>query len=641
MIAKLDRNRYILLIDALLIVVAGPLSFLIRLDASPLFLFYLPVLFLFIGVGLVIKLFLYWAFGLYRHFWRYASTDELLLIITAVTISSLVLTIIFVVISLPYGLISGFPRSVLVIDWLLQLIFVGGIRFLVRISVESSGAKEPLAQKSRQNRVLIAGAGDTGSIIVREMQYNPHLGIVPVAFVDDNVNKVGKRIHNIPVLGRISDIPRLVPTWDINEVIIAMPTAPGRVIREIAQACEKVNVPSKTMPGIYELISGQVGVNRLREVEIDDLLRREPVEVDEPGINSYLSDKRVLITGAGGSIGSELTRQVARYGPAQLILLGHGENSIYAISQEMQNAFLDLDIQPCIADIRDAQRIEYLFRRYQPQVVFHAAAHKHVPLMEINPCEAVANNIIGTQVILEAARQAQVERLVLISSDKAVDPTNVMGATKRIAELLVQEMAQRVRDGAGSKPVPTYVAVRFGNVLGSRGSVVPLFKQQITQGGPITITHPEMERFFMTIPEAVHLVIQAAALGRGGEIFVLDMGQPVKIVDLARDLIELSGLKPGEDIDIVFTGLRPGEKLTEELFSKREMTRPTTHPKITAIAHAAGEDDCQVQEAVMAFKQAVSRQDEGQIYTILANLLPEAKLQEMPPITHRQSSLSL
>ncbi|MEW5958497.1 MAG: nucleoside-diphosphate sugar epimerase/dehydratase [Chloroflexota bacterium] len=618
MIAKLDRNRYILLIDAILIMVAGPLSFLIRLDASPLFFFYFQVLLLFVAVGLVVKLFLYWAFGLYRHFWRYASTSELLLIITAVTVSSLVLTVIFVAISLPYGLISGFPRSVLVIDWLLQLIFVGGIRFLVRISAESSGARESFVQKSRQKRVLIAGAGDAGSIIVREMQYNPHLNILPVAFVDDNANKIGKRIHNISVLGKMSDIPQLVQRWDINEVIIAMPTASGKVIREIAQACEKVNVPSKTMPGIYELLSGHVSVNRLREVQIDDLLRREPVDVDEPGISSYLTGKRVLITGAGGSIGSELARQVARYDPAMLILLGHGENSIYDIHQELQNVFLDLACTACIADVRDVGRINYLFQHHRPQVVFHAAAHKHVPLMEANASEAVSNNVFGTQTVIEAARQVQVERFVLISSDKAVNPANIMGATKRAAELLVQDVAQKYRQN--------FVTVRFGNVLGSRGSVVPLFKQQIANGGPITITHPDMERFFMTIPEAVHLVIQAGALGHGGEIFVLDMGQPVKIVDLAHDLIELSGLKPGEDIDIVFTDLRPGEKLTEYLYSADEIIQATRHPKILAI-NRSNKPPASLPQHLETLRKAVAAQDETAICTILAELLPNANLQ--------------
>lgn len=637
------RNRYYFILDLLLIPAIAVMSFLIWVNTVTLQLF-LPQMRLFIILTLIIKPLVFYLMGFYRRLWRYASIGEMVLIVNGAAVTTLVCSLSIIILGMIFKVPAAqeFPRSVIAFDFLLTIAALGGLRFYSRlVTLRWSLWLKPISERQKIKQVLIMGAGDEGATIARELVNNPAQRVIPVGFVDDNVQKLGLRIHGMPVLGTRHDIPRLVGELEIDEVIIAMPSAPGKIIRVIAQLCESVGVSYKTMPSIYELLSGNVSVNRLREVEIDDLLRREPVEVDEPGINSYLSDKRVLITGAGGSIGSELTRQVARYGPAQLILLGHGENSIYAISQEMQNAFLDLDIQPCIADIRDAQRIEYLFRRYQPQVVFHAAAHKHVPLMEINPCEAVANNIIGTQVILEAARQAQVERLVLISSDKAVDPTNVMGATKRIAELLVQEMAQRVRDGAGSKPAPTYVAVRFGNVLGSRGSVVPLFKQQIAQGGPITITHPEMERFFMTIPEAVHLVIQAAALGRGGEIFVLDMGQPVKIVDLARDLIELSGLKPGEDIDIVFTGLRPGEKLTEELFSKREITRPTTHPKITAIAHAAGEDDCQVQEAVMAFKQAVSRQDEGQIYTILANLLPEAKLQEMPPITHRQSSLSL
>ena len=620
MIARLNRNRYILLIDVIFIIITAPLSFLVRLDASPLFIQFFPALIIFMLVSLVVKPFLYWAFGLYRQFWRYASISELKLIVIAVTVSSLVLTALLIAIALPYGLLKSFPRSVLVIDWLLQLIFVGGIRLLVRISGENARTEEIPEQSAGYKRVLIAGAGDAGSMMVREIQHNPGLDILPIAFVDDDPDKIGKRIHNLPVLGKLSDIPDLAKKWYIQEVIIAMPTAPGRVIREITQACEKANIPSKIMPGMYELLSGQVSVSQIREVQIEDLLRREPVEVDESGISSYLQGKCVLITGAGGSIGSELTRQVARYSPASLILLGHGENSIYTIAQEMQNTFIDLDVQACISDIRDAARIESLFNIYQPDVVFHAAAHKHVPLMEANICEAVSNNILGTQVVLNAAHQANVKRFVLISSDKAVNPLNIMGTTKRVSELLVQNIARQFQRN--------FVAVRFGNVLGSRGSVVPLFKQQIAGGGPLTITHRDMERFFMTIPEAVHLVIQAGALGQGGEIFVLDMGQPVKIIDLARDLIELSGLKLNEDIEIVFTGLRPGEKLSERLFSANETVQPTTHPKIVAIVSPPDHQGLSLQQGIQDLQAVVAKQDEAKIHKILSNLLTSPNLQK-------------
>jgi FlaA1/EpsC-like NDP-sugar epimerase/lipopolysaccharide/colanic/teichoic acid biosynthesis glycosyltransferase len=620
MLHWLNRNRYILLIDIILIIFGAPLAFLIRLDASPLFVLHLPIIGLFAVTGLIVKPFIYWAFGLYRRFWRYASTGELLLIVAAATVSSLVLTVLFLAIILPYGLIPFFPRSVLVIDWLLQLIFVGGVRFLVRVSTESSKAGESLGQRTRQRRVLIAGAGDAGAMITREIQHNPELGITPVAFVDDNPNKIGKRIHNVPVLSTLDDIPQLAQRLHIDEVIIAMPTVPGRVVRGITRLCEQSSVSSKTMPGMYELISGKVSISQIREVQIDDLLRRDLVEVDETSISSYLEGKRVLITGAGGSIGSELTRQVARYGPSALILLGHGENSIYAISQEMQHTFLDLEIYPCIADVRDARRIEHMFQHYQPQVVFHAAAHKHVPLMEMNVCEAVTNNIIGTRTILEAAQQVPIERFVLISSDKAVDPANIMGATKRVAELLTLDAARR---GRGH-----FVAVRFGNVLGSRGSVVPLFKQQIAQGGPVTITHPDIERFFMTIPEAVHLVIQAGALGQNGEIFVLDMGQPVRIVDLARDLIELSGLEVGQDIDIVFTGLRPGEKLTEKLYADDELIEPTPHAKIMSVKPdgATSLESAHLRTLVEELMQAAQLQDDMSILRRLNEFLPRAEL---------------
>lgn len=638
MISLLNRNRYLFLIDVILIILGAPLSFLIRLDVSPLFIRHVPVLILFAIVGLIIKPFLYWAFGLYRHFWRYASTHELLLIVTAITVSSLVLTVLFLAIILPYGLIYSFPRSVLIIDWLLQLIFVGGIRFLVRVSAEGSGVGENFGQNTRQKRVLIAGAGDAGAMIAREMQYNPGLGIIPIAFTDDDPNKVGKRIHNIPVLGKLRDIPHLVQKWYINEVVIAMPAAPGKVIREIAQACEIANVPSKTIPGIYELLDGTVSINQLRNVEIEDLLRREPIRTDIAAVSELIRDKRVLVTGGGGSIGSELCRQVLRCKPAELTIMGHGENSVFEIYQELykqltrDNQTLMLDIpksggktvnkaelacslRAVIADIRFPDHLRSILKEYRPEIVFHAAAHKHVPLMELNPAEAITNNVLGTRNLLDAALAVGVERFVMISTDKAVNPTSIMGTSKRVAELLVLQAAK-----VSGKP---YVAVRFGNVLGSRGSVVLTFKQQIASGGPVTVTHPEMRRYFMSIPEAVQLVLQAAELGQGGEVFVLDMGEPVKIVDLARDLIELSGLTVGRDIDIVFTGIRPGEKLFEELFVPGEVYKQTRHEKIFIAGNASSFVPPCLEEAIKTLEMAVRQNDKTAILHNLQNLIPE------------------
>jgi FlaA1/EpsC-like NDP-sugar epimerase len=433
------------------------------------------------------------------------------------------------------------------------------------------------------------GAGEAGTMIAREMRANPQLGLDPIGYVDDDPGKQGMRIRGLPVLGGRAALPDLVGQHRIDQVIIAMPTAPGKAIREVLAICEQAGVPAKTMPGMYELLGGQVSVNQLRNVEIEDLLRREPVQTDTAAVHDLIAGRAVLVTGGGGSIGSELCRQILRCGPAKLIILGHGENSVFEIHQELlrvARAQLRSDwesrpvtgapklpaIIPVIGDIRFANRLHTIFQAHRPDIVFHTAAHKHLPLMEENPSEAVTNNVLGTRNVLDAALAAGVQRFVLISTDKAVNPSSVMGASKRLAELLVQQAA-----AASGCP---YAAVRFGNVLGSRGSVVLTFKQQIAAGGPLTVSDPAMTRFFMTIPEAVQLVLQAAVLGRGGETFVLDMGEPVRIVDLARDLINLSGLEEGRDIDIVFTGLRPGEKLTEELFVPGEAYQRTAHAKI-------------------------------------------------------------
>jgi len=570
------RNRYFLIADVLLIPLAAVLSFLLRLDVPGLQP-YIRTLLLFAALAALVKPAIFHLFGLYRRYWRYASANELINIALATLTGTAVVTLL--VYSLASLLVDfrPLPRSIPILDWLVSLSLVGGTRFAVRLL-----ADHPLARlwrnnhlnngRSQQQRVLVMGAGDTGAMIVREMQANPGLGLMPVGLLDDNRAKVGMTIHGVLVQGSRDDIPRLVRDERIDEVIIAMPTAAGRAIGEVVAICQRAGVVCKTVPGIYELLSGQVSVRQVREVRIEDLLRREPVRIGGAEAGRYLSDAVVLVTGAGGSIGAELCRQIALYRPKELLLLGHGENSIHYILLELAEKFPHLAVQPLIADVRDYDRLAAVFTHHEPEVVFHTAAHKHVPLMETNVAEAVMNNIFGTHCLLQATEANGVARFVLVSTDKAVNPVNVMGVTKRVAELLVQDAAQRTGQA--------YVAVRFGNVLGSRGSVVPLFQHQIANGGPVTVTHPEMRRYFMTIPEAVQLIIQAAALGQGGEIFVLDMGEQLRIVDLATELIRLSGLEPGRDIEIVFTGSRPGEKLSEELFAHGEEPRLTQHEKI-------------------------------------------------------------
>ena len=416
------------------------------------------------------------------------------------------------------------------------------------------------------------GAGDAGAMIAREMRDRPQLGLIPVGFVDDNKQKHGVRIHGVPVLGGRDQIAQFAREHDVAEVIVAIPTASGSAIREILELCNQAGLSARTVPSLDAILSGQVSVSQIRPIDIEDLLRREPVFTDISAVEKMLQGNRVLVTGAGGSIGGELCRQIARCKPATLILVGHGENSIYAIANELRRLWPQLPIYQVIADIRDRDRLAQVVRAHQPETIFHAAAHKHVPLMEENVPAAITNNVQGTANLLELAVSHQVGRFVLISTDKAVNPTSIMGATKRVAELLVQKHALH----SGHH----YVAVRFGNVLGSRGSVVPLFRDQIARGGPVTVTHPDVRRYFMTIPEAVQLVLQAATLGHGGEVFLLEMGEPILISQLAKDLIELSGFEVGRDIDIVYTGLRPGEKLFEELFVAGEEYAPTRHEKV-------------------------------------------------------------
>ena len=503
----------------------------------------------------------FYVFKLYKRFWAYASLGEMLAIVQAITWGSLSTVIV------TYFLYSPISRFIVIVHWTYAILLVGGSRMVFRIYYERQKSSKIIPSK----RTLIIGAGDAGVMVAREMKTR-NSDILPLGFIDDDIKKHNLTIMGLPVLGKREQIPDIVRKYKIELIVIAMPSAGAYVIRDIVDICRSTKAELKILPGVYQIIEGQVSVNSLRPVQLEDLLRREPVQVDLKEIAGYLKKETVLITGAGGSIGSELCRQVAVFSPSKIVLLGHGENSIHKIWMELKDAFIDTDLSIEIADVRDKLRIDSIFEEHRPAVVFHAAAHKHVPLMELHPAEAVKTNIFGTRNVADAARKVKTKVFVMISTDKAVNPSSVMGATKRMAELIIQQ--------ANLISNTIFTAVRFGNVLGSNGSVVPVFQKQIAGGGPVTVTDPEMTRYFMTIPEAVQLVIQAGAMSRGGEIFILDMGEPVKIVDMAKDMIKLSGLEPEKDIKIIFTGIRPGEKLFEELLTMTEGSQATKHKRI-------------------------------------------------------------
>ena len=571
--SKRIRNRYLLFGDIFLSLVSVLGSYIIRLELINMFPTYVQSLLWMLGVVVVVRPLVYYFFGIYLRLWRYASIRELLLILSAVTTASVIISGIMLGLFLS-NVFPGFPRSVLIIDWLLSIMFAGGLRFIFRLMAEnpSLAAKGNLIRSRRNKLVLVIGAGDAGAMVVRELQKNPQLSMKPIGFLDDDPAKKDSKIHGVPVLASLEQIGYILELQNVDEVIIAIPSAAGKIVRKVTEVCRRKGVAFRTMPGLYELLGGDVSVRRLREVDIFDLLRREPVRMDTEALGESLENRVVMVTGAGGSIGSELCRQIARLSPAKWLMLGHGENSIFSALLSLKERFPMLEIVPLIADVRDVPRLSVIFDRWAPEVIFHTAAHKHVPLMESNVEEAVTNNILGTQNIVKTALEHDIARLVMISTDKAIRPVSVMGATKRIAEMLVLDAARRFECA--------FTIVRFGNVLGSRGSVVPRFKRQIAAGGPVTVTHPEMKRYFMTIPEAVHLVLQASSMSKGGENYILDMGEPVKILDLAEDLIRLSGLEPGKDIEIVFSGIRPGEKLSEDLWDKGFAYSPTSHPDI-------------------------------------------------------------
>nr|WP_242032205.1 nucleoside-diphosphate sugar epimerase/dehydratase [Aphanizomenon flos-aquae] len=571
---------------------------------------------------LVVKLIVFWGCGFYKRYWRYASIEEVIYIVMLMMGVIVIQTTLFNILDKTFNMLLGnLPQSLPILEGILSGICVIALRFSVRV-VERVNHRQKISK--HRERVLIIGAGNAGVSLVEDMQRNPQFGVYPVGFIDDDIKKQHIHLRGIPVLGDRYKISEVIKTLKIQKIIIAMPTVSGQIIREIVDICQANGVQPSTLPGIHEILNGRVRLDSIRDIKIEDLLRREPIHIDIKRVSKFIKDKTVLITGSGGSIGSELCRQIFRCHPAKIILIGHGENSVFNIQQELEQLIQILknngqsvinipQIYTFIADIRVRSRLEYAFERFKPDVIFHAAAHKHVPLMELNPAEAITNNVIGTRNLIQVALQYNVEHFVMISTDKAVNPTNVMGASKRVAEMLVLQAAKQ----SGK----SYVAVRFGNVLGSRGSVVPTFQKQILAGGPITVTHPDICRYFMTIPEAVQLVLQASVLGRSGEVLMLNMGEPVKIVDLAKELIHLSGYEVNKDIDIVFTGLRPGEKLFEELFIEGEEYEKTEHEKLLIVKNASQIIPSYLDITVETLLGVAAKNDADSIMLLLSQLV--------------------
>lgn len=550
----------------------------------------------------IITLVSLYVFRLYHRMWQYASLDELFGILKSVTTSILILVMLIYTIPL-----SHLPRSVYILAWLLMLILIGASRLGWRILRELLIKESSLIAKN----TLIIGAGDAGEIVIRELLNNTSLNLKPVGIVDDSKSKQYLTLHGIPVLGNRNDIPRIVDKYAIEEIILAIPSAKGKTVREIVAICRQTPAKLRIFQGTDDLLDRR---HRLREIQLEDLLRREPVKMNLEEVALYLNDKTVLVSGAGGSIGSELCRQACMHGIKKIILLDNNENALFEIDNEIKSIFSNVIIETELTDIKDKAKLEYSFSRHKPEAIFHAAAHKHVPMMELHPGEAIKNNIIGTKNIAEIADKHGVETFIFISTDKAVNPTSIMGATKRIAEMIVQEI--------NTTSQTHFAAVRFGNVLGSRGSVIPIFKQQIEKGGPVTVTHPDMTRYFMTIPEAVQLVIQAGSMATGGEIFVLDMGEPVKILDIANDLISLYNLIPEKDIAIQFTGIRPGEKLYEELFTAKEQMAATHNERIY-ITHKSNGDLIPILKTIDNLITDNNNLNGHDAETIIRNLLPE------------------
>jgi FlaA1/EpsC-like NDP-sugar epimerase len=610
------RTRHVLIIDLVLIASAALGAFILRFDLGWVSRAREQVV-PFLMTAVVIKPAALSVLGLYRSVWRYTGLRDLALLGVGVASSSAAMTAV-VLVTMMAGRMPSFSKAVLAVDALLTFGLLATARIAVRLTAEAGVGERP---PRLRRRVVVVGAGDSGVALVGELRRNRALGLEPVAFLDDHADKVGKAICGLPVAGQTGEVPRAVEAFDADEVIIAMPRASGQVLRQVHEACREARVRVRTVPGLFELLNDEVSVGGLRPVEVADLLRR-PQVVSDPPVHGYLAGRRVLVTGAGGSIGRELCRQVAFAAPASLVLVGHGENSIFEAHLELSAAFPRVALEPVIADVRDAARMAEVFGEFRPEIVFHAAAYKHVPLMERHPVEVVSNNVLGTAVVVDAAVDAGVSRLVLVSTDKAVSPHGLMGATKRLAEAVVRHAGRRYERG--------FVVVRFGNVLGSRGSALEVFTRQIARGGPVTITDPGMRRYFMTIPEAVHLAVQAGGLGRGGELFVLDMGEPVALVDLVGDLITLSGADPSE-IPVLVTGRRPGEKIEEALWQPGAEVSRTAAEDVLLVTEPDERPAFDVDVAVGQLADAVARGDRRRIQAVLTRVVPSYTPQLVQP----------
>ncbi|MGB2762539.1 MAG: nucleoside-diphosphate sugar epimerase/dehydratase [Minisyncoccales bacterium] len=605
------RMLFFLVSDIILISFSVWLAFLIRFEGQIPDCYFLNIKGI-ILLALIITIPIFFFFKLYYFSWSYVSLEELISLVKATTLSFLLLTAFYFVLK-DYTIFSGFPRSILFISYFLIFIFCGAARFSKRIYFYLFQKKEARGKE----KTLIVGAGDAGEQILRSIQSSFDAPYEPVGFIDDNELKQGSLIHGIRVLGRISDIPELVKTFRIKEMIIALSSAGSSAIKKAVEMGREANLKKiKVVPPITELINGEVSLGNIREVQVEDLLGREPVSLDKTAITNFIRDKKVLITGAAGSIGSELCYQVAKFNPSLLLTLDQDETGIFNISKELEDKFPRLKISPLVVDICDETKIEQIFNKFQPNIVFHAAAYKHVPLMEVHPDEAVKNNTFGTKIVADTALKYGVEKFVFISSDKAVNPTSIMGATKRVGEMICQVFNQ--------KNSTKFISVRFGNVLDSRGSVIPIFREQIKRGGPVEVTHSQMKRYFMVTSEACLLVMQAGAMGRGGEVFVLDMGEPIKILDLAKEMIRLSGLEPDKDIPIVFTGIRPGEKLFEEVLTAEEGTIATQNEKIFR-AKLSNVDKKKLKENLGKLDRAIKNPNRKVIINILKILVPAYK----------------
>jgi FlaA1/EpsC-like NDP-sugar epimerase len=558
-----QRKRFIAFCyDSIIALISYPLATSIRFSSFDIEVFRIDHFYRLVLVSAIIKIILFSVMKLSRGIWKFSSTRDLLLILKAVSIAILLTAILMFFITR----LESIPRSVFIIDWFLCTFLLGGGRFGYRLW------KERKVIHPDQKRALLIGAGQAGEQLIREFKNDRFSATEVVGIIDDDPSRHNRTIHGVQVLGDLNQMVDFAQSMEVTQVFVAIPSASKKQTQNIIELCLGAGLKVEILPALKDIADGKVQISQLREVNLEDLLGREPIKLDMNAVGKIIQGKTILVTGAGGSIGSELCRQILNFKPSQLILFDNCEFFIYQIELALRESFPDIIIIPMMGDVRDKRRVKEVFNLYKPQTIFHAAAYKHVPMMEINPLEAVKTNILGTKIIAEEAVATQVENFVLVSTDKAVNPTNVMGATKRIAEIICQSFQELQKT--------RFTIVRFGNVLGSAGSVIPRFLNQIKEGGPVTVTHPEITRYFMSIPEAAQLVIQAGTLGKGGEIFVLDMGKPVKITKLAEDLILLAGLRPNEDIEIQFTGLRPGEKLYEELLANNENTLPTSHPLV-------------------------------------------------------------